>query len=62
MKRGYRKPRKVRPVEKNIPAGYDSKWEYSFNYNIAAIICRYIFLGSLIQFFAYLEQVFADFL
>ncbi len=27
MKRGYRKPRKVRPVEKNIPAGYDSKWE-----------------------------------
>ena len=26
---GYRKPRKVRPIEKDIPKGYDSKWEYT---------------------------------
>ena len=31
MKRGYRKPRKVRPVEKDVPAGYDSKWEYTLH-------------------------------
>ena len=31
MKRGYRKPRKVRPIEKDIPKGYDSKWEYTLH-------------------------------
>lgn len=29
--RGYRKPRKVRPVEKDLPKGYDSKWEYDLH-------------------------------
>ena len=33
MKRGYRKPRKVRPIEKDIPKGYDSKWEYTLHRN-----------------------------
>ena len=33
MKRGYRKPRKVRPVEKDLPKGYDSKWEYKLHTN-----------------------------
>jgi hypothetical protein len=28
MKRGYRKPRKIRPLEKDLPKGYDSKWEF----------------------------------
>jgi len=27
---GYRKPRIVRPKEKNVPKGYDSKWEHKF--------------------------------
>ena len=27
MKKGYRKPRKIRPVEKDLPKGYDSGWE-----------------------------------
>ena len=31
MKRGYRKPRKVRPIEKNLPKGYDSSWEYNLH-------------------------------
>lgn len=26
-----RKPRKVRPREKNVPKGYDSKWEYTLH-------------------------------
>ena len=29
--RGFRKPRKIRPVEKNIPKGYDSNWEYKLH-------------------------------
>ena len=33
MKRGYRKPRKVRPIEKDLPKGYDSKWEYTLHRN-----------------------------
>jgi len=32
--RGYRKPRKIRPVEKDIPSGYDSKWEYNLHQTI----------------------------
>ena len=32
--RGYRKPRKVRPTEKNVPKGYDSKWEYNLHSTI----------------------------
>lgn len=27
IKRGFRKPRVKRPVEKNVPKGYDSNWE-----------------------------------
>lgn len=34
MKRGYRKPRKVRPVEKNVPKGYDSGWEYQLHNSV----------------------------
>ena len=26
-----RKPRKIRPREKNVPKGYDSLWEYSLH-------------------------------
>ena len=26
-----RKPRKKRPVEKGLPKGYDSKWEYELH-------------------------------
>jgi len=33
VKRGYRKPRKVRPIEKDLPKGYDSKWEYTLHRN-----------------------------
>ena len=29
-----RKPRKIRPREKNVPRGYDSKWEYELHKNI----------------------------
>ena len=29
--RGYRKPRKLRPVEKDVPKGYDSKWEHKLH-------------------------------
>ena len=29
-----RKPRKIRPREKNIPKGYDSLWEYSLHQTI----------------------------
>tara|TARA_R100000231_G_scaffold139137_1_gene119371 strand:+ start:4886 stop:5320 length:435 start_codon:yes stop_codon:yes gene_type:complete len=32
--RGYRKPRKVRPVEKDTPKGYDSKWEYNLHNSV----------------------------
>ena len=28
---GYRKPRKIRPKEKAVPKGYDSKWEYTLH-------------------------------
>ena len=28
---GYRKPRIVRPKEKNVPKGYDSKWEHTLH-------------------------------
>ena len=31
MKKGFRKPRKVRPIEKNLPKGYDSNWEYELH-------------------------------
>ena len=31
MKRGYRKPRKIRPLEKDLPKGYDSGWEYKLH-------------------------------
>ena len=31
MKKGYRNPRKVRPVEKGVPKGYDSNWEYKLH-------------------------------
>ena len=34
MKKGYRKPRKIRPVEKNIPKGYDSGWEYTLHNSV----------------------------
>ena len=36
MKRGYRKPRKVRPVEKDLPKGYDSGWEYKLHSHVLA--------------------------
>lgn len=29
--RGYRKPRKPRPIEKDVPKGYDSNWEYKLH-------------------------------
>ena len=29
-----RKPRKIRPREKNVPKGYDSLWEYSLHQNL----------------------------
>ena len=29
-----RKPRKIRPKEKNVPKGYDSLWEYSLHQTI----------------------------
>ena len=28
---GYRKPRIIRPKEKNVPKGYDSKWEHKLH-------------------------------
>ena len=28
---GFRKPRKVRPKEKDLPKGYDSKWEHNLH-------------------------------
>ena len=28
---GFRKPRKIRPTEKDVPKGYDSKWEYTLH-------------------------------
>jgi hypothetical protein len=28
---GFRKPRKVRPKEKDLPKGYDSKWEHTLH-------------------------------
>ena len=31
---GYRKPRIVRPKEKNVPKGYDSKWEHKLHTTI----------------------------
>ena len=31
IRKGYRKRRVVRPVEKDVPATYDSKWEYSLH-------------------------------
>ena len=31
---GYRKPRIVRPKEKNVPKGYDSKWEHTLHSTI----------------------------
>ena len=31
---GFRKPRKVRPKEKNVPKGYDSKWEHTLHTTI----------------------------
>ena len=30
MNKSYRKPRKARPVEKDVPKGYDSKWEHTY--------------------------------
>ena len=33
MKKGFRKPRKVRPIEKDLPKGYDSQWEYILHRN-----------------------------
>tara|TARA_B100001250_G_C19433114_1_gene628392 strand:- start:143 stop:577 length:435 start_codon:yes stop_codon:yes gene_type:complete len=33
MKKGYRKPRKIRPIEKGVPKGYDSNWEFSLHQN-----------------------------
>ena len=29
-----RKPRKIRPRQKNVPKGYDSLWEYSLHQNL----------------------------
>ena len=29
-----RKPRKARPREKNVPKGYDSKWEYKLHQGV----------------------------
>lgn len=34
IRKGYRKPRVKRPVEKNLEAGYDSKWEYELHTSI----------------------------
>ena len=31
MNKSYRKPRKARPVEKDVPKGYDSKWEHTLH-------------------------------
>ena len=31
---GYRKPRIVRPKEKDVPKGYDSKWEHKLHTTI----------------------------
>ncbi len=31
IRKGYRKKRVVRPVEKDVPESYDSKWEYSLH-------------------------------
>ena len=32
--RGYRKPRKIRPKEKDVPSGYDSNWEYKLHQTV----------------------------
>ena len=34
MKKGFRKPRKIRPIEKNLPKGYDSNWEYELHQEV----------------------------
>ena len=34
MKRGYRKPRKIRPTEKNLPKGYDSGGEHTLHQDV----------------------------
>ena len=31
---GYRKPRIIRPKEKDVPKGYDSKWEHKLHTTI----------------------------
>ena len=31
---GFRKPRKIRPKEKDLPKGYDSKWEHTLHTTI----------------------------
>ena len=36
MKKGYRKPRKIRPVEKDLPKGSDSGWEYKLHSHVLA--------------------------
>jgi hypothetical protein len=34
IRKGYRKKRVVRPVEKDVPASYDSKWEYKLHQGV----------------------------
>ena len=34
VRKGYRKPRVARPVEKNLVKGYDSNWEYELHSGI----------------------------
>ena len=34
MNKGYRKPRKIRPKEKDLPKGYDSKWEHTLHITV----------------------------
>ena len=34
VRKGYRKPRVKRPVEKNLIKGYDSNWEYELHSGI----------------------------
>ena len=31
IRKGYRKPRVKRPVEKNVPPSYDSNWEHELH-------------------------------
>ena len=33
-----RKPRKKRPIEKGLPKGYDSKWEYDLHQEILVFL------------------------